>query len=160
MRLAPPLTLALALFAAACTDAPVQPVVDDPSLMRAPVQVAPFGPFVATACSGEKVELTGETRMQVGIADDRPGRQAEFRVETEGYGVGPESGARYRFRDSYRFHAQSSGNGATTTTDIGKTQLIALGPYPDLQVNIRFHFTTNANGVTTAEVVSVEQTCK
>ncbi|HEV2705882.1 MAG TPA: hypothetical protein VGV59_08150 [Pyrinomonadaceae bacterium] len=106
--------------------------------------------FIATACDGQTVIISGESRVIVHSVTSDSG-QTTFRTHIQFHlsGEAPD-GTRYTANETVNGTETSGTGSATTFTSIGQLHLISSGSDDNLTVRTTIHTTINANGQVTS----------
>jgi hypothetical protein len=106
--------------------------------------------FIATACDGETVTITGESHVVV-HATLTPAGTTNFvtHIQFQLSGVSA-SGVRYEANETVNTTSTSGAGGSTTFNTVGQLHLISQGGADNLVVRTTIHVTVNANGEITA----------
>ena len=106
--------------------------------------------FIATACNGETVIISGESHFNV-ISVTSDSGQTTFITHIQFHlsGVGP-TGTRYNANETVNSSETGGASGATTLNSIGQLHLISQDSSDNLTVRTTIHTTVNANGEITA----------
>jgi hypothetical protein len=106
--------------------------------------------FIATACNGETVTISGESHVVV-HATNTPGGTSNFVTHIQFHLSGVSaSGVRYNANETVNTTSTSGGNGSTTFNSVGQLNLISQGNEDNLVIRTTSHVTVNANGEITA----------
>ena len=136
---------------------------------RAVNEIIPVeGTVTSTECTnGETIELNGNVHLVGRVVVDETGGHVVGHVNFQGVrGDGLTTGNDYRV--PYAFDSTTDFNIRFDTTQGSATEttafeLISKGPSksaPNLLVHAQFHFTINANGKVTAEIVNLIAECR
>lgn len=116
---------------------------------------------VPRGCTGELVEW--HIRQEIvfsSMIDGRGGFHGSFHLHDKGsYGVGLETGARYRLAQNQVETFHITGSGTQTGTAVFLRRFISQGPMPNFRVTNIFHFTIDANGNLVSYRDSVSRIC-
>jgi hypothetical protein len=121
----------------------------------------PFEEVFPSPCTGETVILTGEVLVIVHQTDDGAGGFHEkFTLIPRGITAIGASGTQYRAVGAHS-DAFNTGPGRATTFTLSVTfNVISKGGTDNLVSTATVHFTVNANGDPTAEVVEIRAECR
>jgi hypothetical protein len=135
------------------------------STNRAISQIVPLDAVDINDCVPELVSITGNAHIVSQVVLDESGNaHIVSRVNFQNVGgFGLTTGQEYRVQASaggvHNFHVSS----AEAFTETATLRFTSVGPSqvaPDFLRHITFHFTINANGEPTAEVVDVRTQCR
>lgn len=126
---------------------------------RVPISGATFVPC-ANGGLGENIEISGTLHSLMHVTtDDRGGFHVLFHTQLTGLsGTGMLSGDAYRMSALTLDHANLT-NGASEMTSVARTRTVGMGSAPTLVLEFTVHFTYNANGTPTAQVVNFGADC-
>ena len=143
----------LALFLALSISLTLLPVLAPPASAQASVihsnLTVPID-FIATACNGETVIISGESQVNV-QAVGTPGGHGTFFTHIQFHlsGEGP-SGTRYNANETVNSIENSGSGTASTFNSVGQLHLVSQDGSDNLTVRTTIHTTVNANGEVTA----------
>ena len=131
----------------------VPPVAADTTQITEPID------FIATACNGETVTLTGEATTIVTVGEDGSGGRAvttHIHFHLEGTSA---SGTHYIANETVNGVDVGAGGSPSTFNSVGQLHLISQGGGSDLTVRTTIHTTIDANGNITAQSFEFETVC-
>lgn len=115
--------------------------------------------FIATACNGETVILTGEAHV-VQHAVGTPGETGHTTFHTNFHLEGTGSaGTRYVVNETVNGSIESTLNAAQVFSSIGNLHVNAQGNADNFVVRTTIHTTVNANGEITSQSFEFETDC-
>jgi len=106
--------------------------------------------FIATACDGQTITISGESRVIVHTTTSDSG-QTTFKTHIQFHlaGEAPD-GTRYVANETVDSIETSGTGSATTLTSIGQLNLVSQGSSDNLRARTTIHTTVNANGQVTS----------
>jgi hypothetical protein len=115
--------------------------------------------FIATACDGQTVIISGESRVIVHSVTSDSGQTA-FRTHIQFHlsGEAPD-GTRYTANETVNSTETTGAGSATTLTSIGQLHLISAGSDDNLTGRTTIHTTVNANGQVTSQSFEFTTEC-
>ena len=120
----------------------------------------PLASVVPNHCTGERITLTGELLLIVHTTvDDSGGVHTIAIIVPQDVRGEDETGTQYKVVGGAREITNITGNGAETFTQTEDLVLVSPGGTGNVLITSTFHFTMNANGEPTAEVVRITAMC-
>jgi hypothetical protein len=130
------------------------------SSVSVPIEESLPGGLLGHPCgTGDVIHLTGDVHIvEHRTTDATGGVHHKVEVSFQGLeGVGLVSGTSYRAIRATNIIEQSSG--ADVSIDVTIQRLVAIDGGPDFWLRRVLHFTYNANGELTVQIVKVEASC-
>jgi hypothetical protein len=122
-----------------------------------------FTPDFGSVCTGENILVDRGSIHVVGqLSDpDAANQHQKIHFNTQGVsGVGTTSGDRYSISEVSNTLENVHSTGASEFTGETTLNVVSRGGAENFQIHEVVHFTTNANGQTTAEVINGHAECR
>ncbi len=122
----------------------------------------PFSTTVYNSCTGEPVHLTGELHVLVHITEDGNGG-FHFYSHFQPMGVsgqGLASGRNYQAVGETIRMSNDSSESQFEGSFVNNFKIVGQGPGGNFMVHTNTHFTVNANGDVTADIVNSSVECR